>query len=50
MKWFNPVPKTLEELKRQYRTLAMKHHPDCGGNTADMQSINAEYDTLFEQL
>ena len=50
MKWFNPVPKTLEELKRQYRTLAMKHHPDCGGNTADMQSINAEYDILFEQL
>lgn len=50
MKWFNPVPRTLEELKKQYRTLAMKHHPDCGGNTADMQSINAEYDILFEQL
>jgi len=50
MKWFTPTPRTLEELKKQYRTLAMKHHPDCGGNTADMQSINAEYDILFEQL
>lgn len=50
MKWFNPVPRTLEELKRQYRTLAMKHHPDCGGSTADMQSINAEYDVLFAKL
>lgn len=50
MKWFNPAPKTLEELKKQYRTLAMKHHPDCGGSTTDMQAINAEYDILFEQL
>ncbi len=50
MKWFTPTPRTLEELKKQYRVLAMKHHPDCGGNTADMQSINAEYDILFEQL
>lgn len=50
MKWFNPTPKTLEELKKQYRVLAMKHHPDCGGNTADMQAINAEYDILFNEL
>lgn len=50
MEWFTPTPKTLEELKKQYRVLAMKNHPDCGGSTADMQSINAEYDILFEQL
>lgn len=50
MKWFNPTPKSLEELKKQYRVLAMKHHPDCGGSTADMQSINAEYDLLFAKL
>lgn len=50
MKWFNPTPRTLEELKKQYRVLAMKHHPDCGGNTADMQAINAEYDILFNEL
>lgn len=50
MKWFNPAPKTLEELKKQYKKLALEHHPDRGGNTADMQAINAEYDALFEQL
>ena len=30
MKWFNN-PVTLEELKSQYRNLAMSHHPDTGG-------------------
>lgn len=50
MKWFNPTPKSLEELKKQYRTLAMKQHPDCGGTVEAMQQINNEYDTLFEQL
>lgn len=46
LKWFNN-PKTLEELKKEYKKLAIKHHPDCGGNTKDMQEINAEYDKLF---
>lgn len=49
MKWFNN-PQTLEELKKQYKQLAVKHHPDKGGNTANMQEINAEYDRLFEKL
>lgn len=49
MKWFNN-PTTLEELKKQYKTLALKHHPDRGGNLKDMQDINAEYDTLFVRL
>lgn len=49
MKRFNH-PQTLEELKKQYKQLAVKHHPDKGGNTADMQEINAEYDRLFELL
>ena len=48
-KWFNN-PKTLEELKKEYKKLAMKHHPDCGGSTVAMQEINAEYDRLFEIL
>ena len=50
MKWFNPIPKTAEELKKQYKTLAMANHPDRGGNTSDMQEINNEYDILFEKL
>lgn len=42
MNWFNN-PKSLEELKKQYKTLAMKHHPDHDGTVEDMQQINAEY-------
>lgn len=49
MNWFNN-PKSLEELKKQYKTLAMKHHPDHGGTVEDMQKINAEYDRFFEKL
>jgi curved DNA-binding protein CbpA len=49
MKWFNN-PTTLEELKKQYKILVFKHHPDKGGKTSDMQEINAEYDSLFQRL
>lgn len=49
MKWFSN-PQTLEELKKQYKKLAMQHHPDIGGNIQDMQEINAEYDRFFEML
>lgn len=49
MKWFNN-PQTLEELKKQYKKLVFKHHPDKGGKTEDMQEINAEYETLFGKL
>ena len=47
---FTPTPETLEELKGMYRKLAQQHHPDRGGDTATMQAINAEYDTLFPRL
>ena len=49
MKWFND-PRTVEELKRQYRDLTKKHHPDLGGNAEDMKTINNEYDQLFASL
>ena len=49
MKWF-VNPKTLEDLKAQYKRLAIANHPDRGGRTEDMQEINAEYDLLFARL
>lgn len=42
--------KTLDELKKAYKAAAMKHHPDMGGDTATMQTINAEYEARFEVL
>lgn len=49
MKWFTN-PQTLEELKKEYKKLVFKHHPDRGGRTEDMQEINAEYEKLFARL
>jgi len=48
--FFRPTPETLEELKKQYRELALKHHPDCGGDDETMKAINCEYDILFPKL
>lgn len=49
IKWFQNI-KTLDELRTMYRKLAVKHHPDKGGSTSDMQEINAEYDYLSKNL
>lgn len=42
MKYFDHLF-TVEDIKGEYRDLAFKHHPDRGGNTATMQTINAQY-------
>lgn len=42
MDWFNGCT-TPEEIKSRYRSLAMEHHPDKGGDTRTMQDINAAY-------
>ena len=49
-KYFIPKPTTCEDLKKMYKSLAMKHHPDRGGSTEAMKAVNAEYDYLFEIL
>lgn len=41
---------TLEELRKQYKELLKKYHPDNGGDVAVMQEVNAEYDKLFKLL
>ena len=35
-----------DALKKKYRELATKHHPDMGGKTSDMQDITNAYDVL----
>ena len=42
--------KSIEEAKRLYHKLAVKNHPDLGGNLETMQAINNEYDLIAEQL
>jgi curved DNA-binding protein len=44
------VPKgaSEEEVKKAYRKLASKHHPDRGGDTAKFQEIQSAYDTLSD--
>ena len=49
MKWFKEVT-SIEELRSQYKALALKNHPDVGGTVKAMQEINAEYDALFARL
>jgi hypothetical protein len=41
---------TLDDLKLEYRRLAMLHHPDRGGSVQAMQAINAEYKALFDSI
>ncbi|KEK22134.1 molecular chaperone DnaJ [Bacillus gaemokensis] len=49
MNFFHSVT-TLEELKKQYKKLAKKHHPDLGGKHEDFIQLKKEYDKLFEKL
>ena len=49
MKFIKDVT-TLEELKRVYKKLALKYHPDMGGTDKEMAQINNEYEALFDKL
>jgi len=42
--------KTLDEPRKEYRRLAMLHHPDKGGDTRMMQIINEQYEKLSKKL
>lgn len=38
----------MADLKKEYRRLALQHHPDKGGDTAIMQQVNTEFERLFK--
>ena len=46
---FSKLP-TLAELKKVYKLLMFKHHPDKGGKKEDAQRIIAAYTTVKEQI
>jgi len=39
---------TPDEIKKAYRSLANKHHPDKGGDQAKFKDISVAYDTLSD--
>jgi hypothetical protein len=39
--------KTIDEVKKLYKELAMQHHPDRGGDTETMQEINNQYHSII---
>lgn len=49
MKWFAGI-NDLDTLKKHYRELCKQYHPDMGGDTASMQTINAEYEQALEYV
>lgn len=50
MKWFTGV-KTVEELRKKYRELLKRYHPDTpNGSVEATQEINREYDLVFARL
>ena len=40
-------PKTKKEIKKQYRLLCLKYHPDKGGNSQDFIKITDSYNNLI---
>ena len=45
MNYFENIS-SLEQLKKQYKELALQHHPDRGGDTEIMKEINNQYENL----
>ena len=48
MKYFKDLS-SMEAVKKQYRKLAMKYHPDRGGDEETFKQINNEYEEAMEQ-
>ena len=44
-----PPTSTPQQIKRRYRALAKRYHPDCGGDQQQMQRIIAAYEFLMKE-
>lgn len=49
MKWFHNI-QSLDELRKLYRKLVIRYHPDNGNLEEAIKEINSEYDILFKRL
>ena len=49
MKWFKDI-NTLDELRKLYRKLVVKYHPDNSGSEELIKEINNEYELVFKRL
>ena len=43
-----PRTATADEIKKAFRKLARKHHPDAGGDEAKFKELNEAYDVLSD--
>jgi DnaJ-domain-containing protein 1 len=44
-----PPNATTQQIKRRYRALAKRHHPDRGGDPREMQRVIAAYEFLIKE-
>lgn len=49
MRYFTDIAKNVPSIKKEYKRLAHILHPDKGGNTKDMQTLNSEYLEMLRQ-
>ena len=49
MKWFQGIT-TLKELRKEYRRLVVKHHPDNGGSEDVIKEINERQIGYWRQI
>lgn len=47
---FTDYPKSEEEVKRAYRELAKKKHPDLGGSGAEFYELNEAYKEALREI
>lgn len=43
-----PQTATIDEIKKQYKRMAIKHHPDKGGDAETFKEINAAHEVLSD--